>query len=48
MVVDPNTNQPLPPTKEGELWIRGPTIMKGNRTTLQIVYYVFDELFFIY
>lgn len=29
MVVDPNTNQPLPPTKEGELWIRGPTIMKG-------------------
>jgi 4-coumarate--CoA ligase len=29
MVVDPATNKPMPPGKQGEFWIRGPTIMKG-------------------
>ncbi|KAG0564053.1 hypothetical protein KC19_8G079400 [Ceratodon purpureus] len=28
MVVDPLTNEAVPPTKQGELWLRGPTIMK--------------------
>lgn len=28
-IVDPETEDSLPPGKEGELWIRGPTIMKG-------------------
>lgn len=28
-IVDPETGDSLPPGKEGELWIRGPTIMKG-------------------
>ncbi|KAG0589629.1 hypothetical protein KC19_1G034900 [Ceratodon purpureus] len=28
MVVDPATNKPMPPTKQGEFWIRGPVIMK--------------------
>lgn len=28
-VVDPITGEPLPPGKQGELWLRGPTIMKG-------------------
>jgi len=29
MVVDPLTNKAVPPIKQGELWLRGPTIMKG-------------------
>ncbi|XP_030953651.1 4-coumarate--CoA ligase-like 9 isoform X2 [Quercus lobata] len=28
-IVDPDTGHALPPCKQGELWIRGPTIMKG-------------------
>ncbi|KAJ4834308.1 hypothetical protein Tsubulata_034321 [Turnera subulata] len=28
-IVDPDTGDALPPGKQGELWIRGPTIMKG-------------------
>ncbi|KAG9446362.1 hypothetical protein H6P81_012490 [Aristolochia fimbriata] len=28
-LVDPVTAEPLPPCREGEVWIRGPTIMKG-------------------
>lgn len=28
-IVDPATGEPLPPGKKGELWIRGPQIMKG-------------------
>ncbi|OIT26698.1 4-coumarate--coa ligase-like 9, partial [Nicotiana attenuata] len=28
-IVDPDSEEALPPGKRGELWIRGPTIMKG-------------------
>ncbi|KMT11228.1 hypothetical protein BVRB_5g110580 [Beta vulgaris subsp. vulgaris] len=28
-IVDPSTGDALPPGQEGELWLRGPTIMKG-------------------
>ncbi|XP_062105514.1 4-coumarate--CoA ligase-like 9 [Humulus lupulus] len=28
-IVDPKTGDSLPPCKEGELWIKGPSIMKG-------------------
>ncbi|KOM29432.1 hypothetical protein LR48_Vigan682s000600 [Vigna angularis] len=28
-IVDPETGEALPPCRKGELWIRGPTIMKG-------------------
>ncbi|XP_028796173.1 4-coumarate--CoA ligase-like 5 [Neltuma alba] len=28
-VVDPETGEALPPNRTGELWLRGPTIMKG-------------------
>ncbi|KAK3183756.1 hypothetical protein Dsin_031042 [Dipteronia sinensis] len=28
-IVDPETGEALPPRREGELWLRGPTIMKG-------------------
>lgn len=29
-IVDPDTGIALPPGKQGELWIKGPTIMQGN------------------
>ncbi|KAL8144223.1 hypothetical protein V2J09_017255 [Rumex salicifolius] len=29
-IVDPSTAQALPPGVQGELWLRGPTIMKGD------------------
>jgi len=38
MVVDPLTNKPVPPTKQGELWLRGPSIMKGINNNTQNVY----------
>lgn len=30
-IVDPVTGKALPPGMQGELWIRGPTIMKGKQ-----------------
>lgn len=30
MIVDPNSGQPLAVNRTGELWLRGPTVMKGN------------------
>lgn len=29
-IVDPVTGEALPPGQRGELWLRGPTIMKGD------------------
>lgn len=29
-IVNPETGEAWPPCKEGELWIRGPSIMSGN------------------
>lgn len=29
-IVDPVTGEALPPDQRGELWLRGPTVMKGN------------------
>lgn len=30
-IVDPSSGEALPPGQRGELWIRGPTIMKGDK-----------------
>ena len=30
-IVDPSSGQSLPPGQRGELWLRGPTIMKGMK-----------------
>lgn len=36
--VDPDTGEALPPCREGELWIRGPTIMKGKLRAIPIAH----------
>lgn len=28
-IIDPDSGTPLPPNKRGELWLRGPIVMKG-------------------
>lgn len=44
-IVDPETTEALPPCKEGELWIRGPTIMKGKLLVIKNLIYVEIELY---
>lgn len=36
-IVDPDTGEALPPGQRGELWLRGPTIMKGTNRCLLLV-----------
>lgn len=33
-IVDPVTGEALPPGQRGELWLRGPTVMKGDQLTV--------------
>lgn len=33
-IVDPDTGVALPPSKQGELWIKGPIVMKGKIYTI--------------
>lgn len=35
-VVDWNTGSFLPPGKSGELWLRGPAVMRGNKIVLLV------------
>ena len=37
MLVDPLTNKRMPPTQQGEIWLRGPVIMKGNKNTSNLL-----------
>ena len=34
-IISPDTGDALPPGRQGELWIRGPSIMKGKETDKQ-------------
>ena len=34
-IVDPDTKEALPPGQRGELWLRGPIIMKGEHAWTQ-------------
>lgn len=36
-IIDPESGNPLPPGKRGELWLRGPSIMKGYYLICSIV-----------
>lgn len=36
-IIDPKTGIDLPPLKQGELWVRGPTVMQGNGVKYNIV-----------
>lgn len=35
-IVDPLTGHNLPPLQQGELWIRGPMVMKGKLSSLSV------------
>lgn len=35
-IVDPDTGIARPPGEQGELWIRGPTIMKGTNKLYEL------------
>ena len=37
-IVDPSSGEALPPGHKGELWIRGPGIMKGLQYSLLYVF----------
>lgn len=36
-IVDPHTGTGLPPFKQGELWLRGPSLMKGTKQVFIII-----------
>lgn len=37
-IVDPESGETLPPGQRGELWLRAPTIMKGDACIYSITY----------
>lgn len=41
-IVDPDTGIGLPPFKHGEVWVRGPYVMKGYSNMI----YLFIEIWF--
>lgn len=40
-IIDPVTGDGLPPGKQGELWIKGPSVMKGKMNSKTGCYLVF-------
>lgn len=40
-IIDPESGESLPPGQRGELWLRGPAIMKGDKSMVLIVPQVF-------
>lgn len=43
-IVDPASGEALPPGHKGELWLRGPVIMKGEQCSVHVLVYsiIFD------
>ena len=41
-IVDPVTGEALPPGQKGELWLRGPTIMRGIQ--LKFFFFVYFSI----
>ena len=45
-IVDPETGDALTPFKQGELWIKGATTMKGKKINSPFVYTYFGHFYF--